>query len=582
MQTAFKSFALSLASLLIILVLGVSVSTQAQDEVAAEAGLEKLDEAMQKKLGAVRLKDLEEVVKACADAIEAGLSAENEAFATQMMTSTLYERAERLVEPILEGNVDQTWKRRRDMAIESLRKAIKLDDQNADALLLLAKLCRLPYGDVKAGRAAANKAVTLFDEVPARRAEALVVVSQFAESPEEQIEILDKAIAADAANFDAWRDRGDAKLISGDHEGAIEDFKKILEDDEDNLAALQQIVRAFAAIEDFDEAMKSVNRVIELEHESPTGFAMRSSLYLMQDKREDAVDDLDTAVELAPSDIRILMTRAGLLELNEDFEEAFADIDRVLEIRPGLPDALMMRAEIAISAEQFEEAILAYKELVERDPNNEAYQMQLAVIYSADARPRRAVEAYSQMLENEDTELRWQALRGRGDVRLAIGAHAEAIADYEQAMKLNPEDDGILNNLAWVLATSTKDEVRDGKRAIKFAKQACELTDYEAPHILSTLAAGYAETGDFETAREWSQKAVDLVEEEELKGQLAEEFESYKAEKPWRELQEEEENSEPEPELGLSDDLLLDAEAEPAEMDDEISEQEVGSVDAEG
>ncbi len=40
--------------------------------------------------------------------------------------------------------------------------------------------------------------------------------------------------------------------------------------------------------------------------------------------------------------------------------------------------------------------------------------------------------------------------------------------------------------------------------------KSCELTDYKAAHILSTLAAAYAETGDFEKAREWSGKAVEL------------------------------------------------------------------------
>jgi hypothetical protein len=92
-----------------------------------------------------------------------------------------------------------------------------------------------------------------------------------------------------------------------------------------------------------------------------------------------------------------------------------------------------------------------------------------------------------------------------------------------------------LNNLAWVLATSPVDQLRDGKRAIELATKACKLTDYKKPHILSTLAAAYAETGDFETAKKWSQKAVELGEGEE-KEALEKELESYRAGKPVREL----------------------------------------------
>ena len=55
----------------------------------------------------------------------------------------------------------------------------------------------------------------------------------------------------------------------------------------------------------------------------------------------------------------------------------------------------------------------------------------------------------------------------------------------------------MLNNLAWLLATSPEEGIRDGKRAIELAEKACEETEWQDAHIISTLAAGYAETGNF-------------------------------------------------------------------------------------
>ncbi|MFM8413457.1 MAG: hypothetical protein ACKOCX_01900, partial [Planctomycetota bacterium] len=62
-------------------------------------------------------------------------------------------------------------------------------------------------------------------------------------------------------------------------------------------------------------------------------------------------------------------------------------------------------------------------------------------------------------------------------------------------------------------------------------------------HIISTLAAAYAETGDFETARKYSKQAVEKGgEANEVAEQLAAELASYEAAKPWRERQSMEDN----------------------------------------
>ena len=96
---------------------------------------------------------------------------------------------------------------------------------------------------------------------------------------------------------------------------------------------------------------------------------------------------------------------------------------------------------------------------------------------------------------------------------------------------------GIQNNLSWVLSTSPKDDIRDGKRALELAKQAADLTDHKRAFILSTLASAYAETGDFEKARKWAKKAVELAESDEQRKGLQDELDSYKKDEAWRELE---------------------------------------------
>jgi tetratricopeptide (TPR) repeat protein len=208
---------------------------------------------------------------------------------------------------------------------------------------------------------------------------------------------------------------------------------------------------------------------------------------------------------------------------------------------------------LAAQKEKFGEAIADIQLLLQTDPTNLEYRLQLATYFVGDKRPRKAIElltsvidGFPEQLDDEQKETKADSLRSRGDALLSVGKHAEAVADYDEAMKLDPKDTGVLNNLAWVLATSTDDKVRNADRSIELGTKACELTKFEKPHILSTLASAYAEKGDWEAAIKWSTKAVELGEkEDDVSDQLKKELDSYKEKKPWREKQEIEENTKP-------------------------------------
>jgi tetratricopeptide (TPR) repeat protein len=87
------------------------------------------------------------------------------------------------------------------------------------------------------------------------------------------------------------------------------------------------------------------------------------------------------------------------------------------------------------------------------------------------------------------------------------GKFAEAVQAYREVVRLYPNEPMALNNLAWDLAASPRQELRNGREAVQLASKAVELTGQQEPVLIGTLAAAYAEDGQFAKAVEMAEKA---------------------------------------------------------------------------
>ena len=112
----------------------------------------------------------------------------------------------------------------------------------------------------------------------------------------------------------------------------------------------------------------------------------------------------------------------------------------------------------------------------------------------------------------------------------------EAVTNLREALRLRPDWVRVMNNLAWLLAVHKDTESYDPQEAVRLAQRACELTEYNQPDLLDTLAVAYAAAGKFPEAVATAEKALELAQssrQKELIEQIQNRLSLYKASHPY-------------------------------------------------
>ena len=126
------------------------------------------------------------------------------------------------------------------------------------------------------------------------------------------------------------------------------------------------------------------------------------------------------------------------------------------------------------------------------------------------------------------------AYNNRGNLWRTRGECGKAMADFGKAVTHDPKLVIAYNGLAFLLASCADEKYRDGEKAIENALKACQLTEQKNWDYIDTLAMAYAESGDFEKAKQWQTKAVELAPDEGSKRGCRSRLELYHQGKPYR------------------------------------------------
>ncbi|MBQ1338246.1 MAG: tetratricopeptide repeat protein [Thermoguttaceae bacterium] len=508
---------------------------------------ELINLATELKLSATTLLDLTKVVSLLNKAEKMGLDDENKEFAHQLKVSARLDRGLAVAQLFMspELNLDELprgWQALRNNAIGDLEYALKENPDMPIANLSLGRLYMIAEREADAKKTL-DLAISSEDEYAEDSVKVLALMFRalLENDPRAAIPFVEKAIGIEPEAEPRLYSQYSAYLqLTGRTDEALKQIDRAIELAPDVPDYKKEKAILLAKIKRIDEARK-------LFDEATAGAESNVALMVEKGQFLASIDDYDAALALYTDLLAkydgpgLYFLRGALYAQQKNFRQALADANQALRRDANLLPALRLKGVIYLEMERYDDAVRTFTQLRDKskdDAGKLEAKTQIAYALSKQGKYRTASELLKKELEKQPDNV--ELLRSLADMELLFGHWGEADRLYKRLLEIDPKDSGVLNNYSWLLATCPEDQYRDAARALEYGKQAAEATLYAAPHILSTLAAAYAEGGDFESARSWSQKAVELGEKEnhESLDSLKKELESYKENKPWRETSE--------------------------------------------
>jgi protein O-mannosyl-transferase len=182
-----------------------------------------------------------------------------------------------------------------------------------------------------------------------------------------------------------------------------------------------------------------------------------------------------------------------------------------------------------------DDAISLLQAAVDLRPDNSPAHENLAKALLQKGKVTDALIHYEKLLELQPDNIEVHNIVGT--VLIQQGRIREGVEEWEKVLAIQPDNGNAMSNLAWVFATSADDSLRDGAKAVQLALEALRISGNRIPILFRTLAAAYAETGDFSKAIETAQQGMELANSQgnpglatELEGNIA----LYREQRPLR------------------------------------------------
>jgi tetratricopeptide (TPR) repeat protein len=359
-----------------------------------------------------------------------------------------------------------------------------------------------------------------------------LVASAHGEAPTDTLSDLNAALRLEPNDALAHSGRGIAWVAVKAYDKAIADFNEAIRLEPQNATHFFNRAEAWRVRHDFDKAIADYSEIIRRDPHLVPAYFGRAVVQGEKGDVDRAIADLDTAIRINPKMPDSYVVRAVAWKHKKDYERALADLATAIKLDPSSAGGYHERGLLHNGMKQYDKAIADFSEVIRLQPDGAMGYCNRAFAWKSAKKYQEAINDFTEAIRRDPRDS--DAYCGRGWAWHRQKALDKALADFQSALKIDPRDACALDGRAWIWATSPTDSQRDGKKAVEAAIEACELTRYREAYCLETLAAAYAEAGDFGSAIKWQSKAIDFETEPTEKAEYRARLALYQDKKPYR------------------------------------------------
>jgi tetratricopeptide (TPR) repeat protein len=341
-------------------------------------------------------------------------------------------------------------------------------------------------------------------------------------------------LACTTDNAVAHINLGDILVQKGYVDEAIIHYKKALQIKPNDPEAHVSFGYALLQKGMADEAIIHFQQALQIKPNYAQAHNNLGDVLAQKGRVDEAIVQFKEALQIKPDYAEACYNLANALLQKGRVDEAITQFQKALQIKPNYAEACYNLGNTLFQKGEIDEAIVRYQRALQIKPDytNARYNLGYALLQKG--RVDEAIIQFQKVLQLKPDHA--EAHYNLADALVQKGSMAEAIIQFQKALQIKPDFPDAQNDLAWELATSPLASVRNGRQAVELAQRANQLTGGTDLDIVGTLAAAYAEAGQFDEAILNVQKAIDLARATGQPDQLAQlnsELKLYEAGLPY-------------------------------------------------